>query len=1552
MMNRKRVLALLLAIVMVVGMFPMGAMAEETAATVPATTETAVETTGETTAPDAADGGEDRDGGILGKFVDGVKGLLGDTGSTEPAGTTGATEPTGTTGATETTGETEGEDPTGSTTAPTVTTEPTVTTGPQTEPTEGKTVCGICGGEHKAEECTVCLFCKAAPCTCVICEECGVKNDHTSTCSKKPCADCGKNPCECEAEETTEATEETTEETTEPVEVCEYCGVELTEDAEHEEDCLSLCTCEMVDGVHSAACVLYVEEEIEEVTIDIPELEESVFEVEFSGGLGLDVEVASPEVAYALQYAPATNARTKYPWRGVYDISAKEGKKITVTNLPTFTCEDIEIRHYLDSADAVSKAVSNGNALYLEVEGFEEYFTKEIAALQAVKPDMESTICYTMISSANGEVEIIGLEGGTMAVSFYADSYSYYEIAIAYESAQTYLNAAAPMEQKAEPVRRTFALRASNVDNPAVETSKMVIYDEQSGAYTLRLEGYATGSTIASEISTTKATDFVISIDISHSMPPCINCGASGIDSTGTGLHGAHSNCKVYAPDLSRSESYYLTTSETKKVKYCESCEGWFLEAHFAENAYGRHGSTSDVRYLPWENTSDKDETIKGVGDRQFFEEREGEMHPVYALDAGFSTNKVYYSEDNTVIKYCTICEKWVEGYHCTGGNVRTPGTHNFYELHECTEACPEDCTLKGTKVLVDTSSPDFSTEKEYYKDNNKNNNGNAYVIKYCSDCGRWFYNFQNHKHSTSEGDDVIPYEIAEYKNTQVDMFYTSCVSRMQAAKEAAAAFVELVYEKSKGADGIEETEDDVPHRVAVIGFGGDDTGDAKVGVSDYQTIYDRAKSKYTATGIYSLYNPDAGFGYSDVTGSYNNFESYHLIKDTKNYPDLAAKCYANALRDVTNKTEYAILKEGIKELNYNYGTYINFAAIMTEGIFEASYTDDVTDGINRNRVAVFFTDGQPDGDGEGVYDLANESIRPAYRMKNNENYKVSVYSIGIFAKADASKIWHLTKDNANQDEYMHMLSSNYPLAYTFESGRKMRDIGASKDRDFTINDVNSNLLTTDSEGNTIVDKTKGSYYLTADNAAGLVAAFETIAETNTSGGVNEGAKKLDAATILQDSVSVYFDIDSARDIHTWTETYTGDDDAGEKQWTKDTDSVDQFPYTKSADNVVRVTGFNYSTNYVGTTTGVDGTVTDYYGKKLVVEVPIKVAGTNMGGSYQPTNNSANSGIYYDGTMEEQFELPYVDVPRKITLSKELVGGGTAAFRYELSYNSFTGYTEESTSNYTSGNYLVAETDYLGDQNGIATVTVSPDDPATETVEGTVTIGNMMPGETIRITEFDVANYLVAVSLDGGITWKDQNGREWSEAVIEEETPLEYENISDEEIPVDPDDEQEDLNLEYVVTMDPETGHCTVEIPGDVYDYGMDIVFRNTLRVRDLIIKKDGIQAVDHHAEDTPYGEEQQSSRFHIKSEDGKVLDVVIVGNGSITIKDVPVGKYVVTELNGWSWRYFPDDTSKEITLTPDGENVVYFTNSRKNIYWLSGDNYLKNLFAGAAAEG
>ena len=108
--------------------------------------------------------------------------------------------------------------------------------------------------------------------------------------------------------------------------------------------------------------------------------------------------------------------------------------------------------------------------------------------------------------------------------------------------------------------------------------------------------------------------------------------------------------------------------------------------------------------------------------------------------------------------------------------------------------------------------------------------------------------------------------------------------------------------------------------------------------------------------------------------------------------------------------------------------------------------------------------------------------------------------------------------------------------------------------------------------------------------------------------------------------------------------------------------------------------------------------------------------------------------------------------------------------------------------------------------------------------------------------------------------------------------------------------------------------------------------------VADLTIIKTGWNSTD----------ENQSFIFDVAGPNNFKITVAINGNGKVTIKDLPIGEYTVTEQTKWSWRYIPTgDNGKKITLVTNDENTVTFENERSLIYWLSGDSFCTNWWGG-----
>ena len=138
--------------------------------------------------------------------------------------------------------------------------------------------------------------------------------------------------------------------------------------------------------------------------------------------------------------------------------------------------------------------------------------------------------------------------------------------------------------------------------------------------------------------------------------------------------------------------------------------------------------------------------------------------------------------------------------------------------------------------------------------------------------------------------------------------------------------------------------------------------------------------------------------------------------------------------------------------------------------------------------------------------------------------------------------------------------------------------------------------------------------------------------------------------------------------------------------------------------------------------------------------------------------------------------------------------------------------------------------------------------------------------------------------------------------------------------------------IEYAVTEQPVTNYSTT-ITGDVTN-GFTVT--NTIERTSMTITKEGNVGAD------------EIFIMKVQTESAGLMEVVIVGNGSITINNLMVGEEVtVTEDMNWAWRYnaayAPEQT---ITLTANAaNNKVTVTNTVKNKQWVDGNTSAENIF-------
>ena len=152
-------------------------------------------------------------------------------------------------------------------------------------------------------------------------------------------------------------------------------------------------------------------------------------------------------------------------------------------------------------------------------------------------------------------------------------------------------------------------------------------------------------------------------------------------------------------------------------------------------------------------------------------------------------------------------------------------------------------------------------------------------------------------------------------------------------------------------------------------------------------------------------------------------------------------------------------------------------------------------------------------------------------------------------------------------------------------------------------------------------------------------------------------------------------------------------------------------------------------------------------------------------------------------------------------------------------------------------------------------------------------------------------------------------------------------------------------NLQYVPKQPSHNDGTTEEAINDPW---VDVTYyaKFEYNVADLTITKNGAQTID----------KDQTFIFTLQGVQGDdntknvTLTVVVTGNGSVTIKDLPVGDYTISEDTNWSWRYMPSDDQNVQTVNVKGgeANSITFVNERRESKWLDGNAICENIYVPA----
>ena len=984
-------------------------------------------------------------------------------------------------------------------------------------------------------------------------------------------------------------------------------------------------------------------------------------------------------------------------------------------------------------------------------------------------------------------------------------------------------------------LRRSPARAAGDADpssdngNNGMVVNKTSVYNEETGAYDITLEAYATGSKVISTVTSDVPTDIVLVLDQSGSM----------------------------------GDNFSTTTSDS-----------WV--------SYGKR--TNDANY---NNRMDSSNNKKN---RNLY----------YKLsDGGYAEVLMDRSEAGTVKKYteysgnnysCNHSEDTL--YTEVNGQYVKVSVSSEYDYTSAVYIYTYTYTAPDNSPVTETSRGPFGDPPfPIYKEETVTEY--AYTYSYTVNGTRTDI-------GTSTGADTV-FETELYQKIPSG----TKITRLEALKNAAATFANSVEEKAKGADGVLGTEDDISHRIAVVGFA------SKSDYGDNTELLSIAGSNSGSVGV-----------------------AYHNITD-QNLKDV--------LQNVDTSAGQAMVSTAIDALAASGATRTDLGLDMAQRILSAN---PVQPNEKRNRVVIVFTDGAPTSFNGFEKDVANDAITHAGAIKTAG---ATVYTIGIFSGANATSAGTEPKGDLGQNSSSLNSACNW-----------------------FMQQVSSNNGTPRTP----------SYYLSAADTGSLSNIFQQISDNIESGG---SSSTLTEESVVRDIISPQFTLPAgatASDITLETYACTGKD--GDTYTWRQNDTAMGATATIDGNNV-SVTGFNFSDNYVGTVTN-NGIVT-YRGHKLVIRFSVKPQPGFLGGNNVPTN--AGAGVYENKDSEtpvREFPQPTVNVPiQPVTVAAQdynvyLLGGLTASQLqsdstvqvgsisldlikatdpdhpyglepWQTAYVDITvSITGPDGSPVTDLAQLRADTSYAvsvtvspktepqadssgtpaAKQSGSATGKVNVFKPTLTYEDGTVYYGDTFDRATLP-------GYRTSTS------WF-HNGTDAATVTMTGIAPaLSYGYTYDTTLLTDTVDTKQDIPVKATISIGDtnitaDTTFLHTDCAGETWSHTSgDPAFLLHVRTCALTVTKTG------GADGEPYV-------FNVYRNGNPYTQVTVVGNSSITIYELPVGKYTIAEDTGWSWRYdaaYDPDKPDGCTLTA-GHNSgsITCTNTLKNDRWLNGfSDVIANIF-------
>lgn len=785
--------------------------------------------------------------------------------------------------------------------------------------------------------------------------------------------------------------------------------------------------------------------------------------------------------------------------------------------------------------------------------------------------------------------------------------------------------------------------------------------------------------------------------------------------------------------------------------------------------------------------------------------------------------------------------------------------------------------------------------------------NGSYIPVTWCSNCKAWTNGCGSILFWHDPGTSYTPKTSAADTATDHEQFYTrgkaTTTIRLDALRAAMTNFADSVAEKAAGADKQLGTDDDVDHRIAIVGFSSD--------VDTYQNTE-------LLTGV-DITTGSWNYGKDPVTNiSAPYYYPTGYVKNGAQYGNITSNQYANALQRMKLEPGRTSVTNAIGALTARGGTETLDGLTMAENILKHS------DGTDRTRVVVLFTDGDTDSDRADV-------VNKAHSLKNT--YNATVYTVGIFEGANGEP--PITSSTSKANLLMHRISSNYPDA-KYEYIR------------WSNGDLNPNL------------KEGESYYLSAGDADALNNIFQKISQQ-----VSESSMDLGSTTQIKDVVSPYFTMPAnTSDVTVEAVACTGYEN-GVPTWDDDGEALTNSVTIDPAKRTVTVSKFDFQHNFVAGNGRDESDATkpgNFYGRKLVITFTVKPQEGFWGGNNVPTNG-ADSGIYKDdGTKVGTFDVPTVNVPLNVPdLTAEnkniyLLGTTPAASdlgtfpvptgedAWKTAYVDIGPITADRTISNTADTKDIGLSVTVKPKYSGTSAEGTPVEAVTKTATANVNVftpeltymdSTAYYGEAVRNT-YD-ANRVSEV-------WKHGNTESIAVTMFgvkptldftytPDSTKLDGNKYGKNDVPVKVGvkigNEDVTAYTEFVHTDCASDCGWTTPNPANG-----DPAFLVHIKTCTLNITKAG-------------GADDESYVFDVYKDSVKYSEVTVWGNGTETLVELPVGTYTIVEDSNWSWRYGTQSYSDAVTLdSSNTTGIITCTNTKTVNSWLNGfSTVVRNIF-------